>query len=677
MGCQIGVCKHAPEEQTSHLLSLPNEVLIKIISFLQETRDRVTLRFVCRRLQNLCLTPSLWREFTWADCSCREENRLYDVMEASGTHIKRLSFPQYFIRPGPLQTIGGTTQKLLKVSGMVKALQHCRNITYLNLPALDYVKRFDDVDMQLRKTIEGMEHLEVLNIHCATSFQPYLNLKIKLKELTIRTVIRSMEDIEGTQDWVANGFTPLNLNIVVLDGSIYPAMTSCKEFLLSVWLEWNSKVPTGYVACLKLYTSYKTPLCLFQNAPLFQLHYGETITLPFVLMRLHDIWLLLTDHDDGNKAVYKAKVFYRPSDQLYMYNILYNHRKDIQLQEQLDIFTNLTELDFSDDSSKFREIVPYCPQLQRLDFGHNARLRIDDLRMIATCCYNLQGMKLLGMRIPDIGLCMKAWKILSNMKLTYLSTDIAFLGSSLVMEDRQEKQLAALFARCTKLKALQLEGRYFLDIYEIEINSNVYKLLAYFPSLEYCRLSNYRSKQSSSVQEVLTSCKSLRYFYCNCSVKLSISSARNKNLQQLCISSKNTDLNDNFMDTISAHGGLIHVALFVNSVTTNGITTLIRNSPNLLTFGLYEQKQYKESYLESLNTSLHKKFAKRKLFTIGLFGIIQKMEDRYAIRHDEQYIEYDDWLQHTDLLALWTPHTLVDLNFTCRYGGLLTDADAS
>ena len=142
MGCQIGICKYASEEKTLHLLSLPNEVLIKIMSFVQETRDRITLRYVCRRLQNLFLTPSVWREFTWTDCSCREENRLYNIMETCGTHIKRLSFPQYFIRPGHLQTIGGTTQKLLKVSGMVKVLQHCSNLTYLNLPALDYVKCF-------------------------------------------------------------------------------------------------------------------------------------------------------------------------------------------------------------------------------------------------------------------------------------------------------------------------------------------------------------------------------------------------------------------------------------------------------------------------------------------------------------------------------------------------------
>ena len=248
------------------------------------------------------------------------------------------------------------------------------------------------------------------------------------------------------------------------------------------------------------------------------------------------------------------------------------------------------------------------------------------------------------------------------MKLIYLSTDIAFLGSSVKIEDIQKKQLAALVAQCTALQAIELHFSYGSRSV-VESNRNIYKLLAHFPSLEYCRLC-HGSEQSSCAEEVLTSCKSLRYFYCNSSVELSLPSASNKNLQQLCISSKTTDLDDNFMDTISNHGGLIHVALFLNSVTTNGITTLIRNSPNLLTFGLGEQKQYKESYLKSLNISLHKRFTKRKPFTIV---IIQKVEDSFGIHHNEQYMKYDDWLYNTDLLALWAPFKYADLTLTPSY----------
>ena len=665
MGCRIGVSKRDPEEvdaKTLHLLSLPNEVLVKIISFLPETLDKLTLRYVCRKLREVSLTSSLWRVFVWADCSCREENRLYNVMETCGVHVRRLSFPQQLVGPGALPIICGTTQRLMKISGMVKVLQHCSNLTHLNLPSLDYSNCFDDVDTQLKKTIEAMEYLEVLNIHCATTFRPYLNLGVKLKELTIRTVIHSKKDIEGTHDWATNGFTPPNLNVVVLNGSIFSAMERFREFLLSAWPKWTSRVRTGHVACLKLYGSYKAPLNLFQKAPMFHLQYGETVALPFV-NHTSDRWLLLTDPDDGNKVVHKAKSFNQLSDTVYQ--IIRNHRQN-QLQIY-DIITNLTELDFSQDNLDFKQIVVSCPHLKRLNLENNRSLRLEDLQVISTCCCNLKGLNLLGIPLQDVEFCMKAWEILSNMKLIYLSIDILFLGSSLVMDNVQEERLVALFMQCTTLQALELESEYSLNHYFKHRNENIHKLLSHFPSLEYCRIRyphNY--KQSGFAQDVLTHCKRLKYFYCSSSVRLSLSSACNNSLQQLFISSKNTDLDDNFINTVSAHGGLIHVALFVNSLTTNGITTLIRNSPNLFTFGLCEQKQREESYLESLSTLLHKKFAKRKLFTAGLFGIIQK-KDKLRNATDEEYINYEDWLQNTDLVGLWAPEVFSEFEEPSDY----------
>ena len=42
-----------------HFSSLPNEVLVKIISFLPETRDRAKLRYVSQKLRKISETPSL------------------------------------------------------------------------------------------------------------------------------------------------------------------------------------------------------------------------------------------------------------------------------------------------------------------------------------------------------------------------------------------------------------------------------------------------------------------------------------------------------------------------------------------------------------------------------------------------------------------------------------------
>ena len=41
------------------------------------------------------------------------------------------------------------------------------------------------------------------------------------------------------------------------------------------------------------------------------------------------------------------------------------------------------------------------------------------------------------------------------------------------------------------------------------------------------------------------------------------------------------------MNTISANGELVHVVLCVRSVTSEGVTVLIKNSPNLLTLHVH------------------------------------------------------------------------------------------
>ena len=53
--------KTASHETSDYFSSLPNEMLVKIMSLLPETQDRVKFRYVSRRLQKISETPLLWR----------------------------------------------------------------------------------------------------------------------------------------------------------------------------------------------------------------------------------------------------------------------------------------------------------------------------------------------------------------------------------------------------------------------------------------------------------------------------------------------------------------------------------------------------------------------------------------------------------------------------------------
>ena len=462
--------QHPPDDKTSYaadspgyLSSLPNELLVKIISLLPETQDRVKLRYVSRRLQKISETPSLWREVVWRDCYSYEEERLLNVMKSCGIHIRQLSFSQHMIHPmtlpiDALRIVNQTTMKLIKVSEMAKMLHYCSNLTHLSLPVLDHSKSLngggDGPDDQLSEAIQRMKYLEVLKVYCCSSCQPYLGLKMALKELTVYTVIHSYEDIEGFQNWMMNGFNPPNLN-VVLNGSINSAMIRLRDFLLVAWPKWNVQVPTGHTACLRLYSNYKVPLSLFQNAPVFQLRYGETVTLPYVRatnVGVDDQVLLLTDHDDGSKSVHKATLYLRPSRN--MHSILRDHGQDNQLQLD-NVVTNLTELDLSECNIDIKPIVGACPQLQQLNLTDIRSLRLEELQVIATCCCNLQGLNLMEIQTLDNNFCVNVWETLSSMKLTHLSMDTSLFGTTLG-DVHKMQQLIALFELCTTLQALEL-----------------------------------------------------------------------------------------------------------------------------------------------------------------------------------------------------------------------------
>ena len=279
------------------------------------------------------------------------------------------------------------------------------------------------------------------------------------------------------------------------------------------------------------------------------------------------------------------------------------------------------------------------------------------LRMIHTHCCNLQGLNLQQISTTRVYICiLKAWEVLSSMNLTYLHIDISFIGDSLKMDNACKKQLIALFKQCTTLQALELSSDpvdpYTDNVYDKP--NSVYELLSYFPSLEYCKLNG--NNQSTAVQDILTTCKNLRYFYCISYVQLSLPSVH-INLQQLHLSSGASDLNDNFMDAVSAQGGLIHVFFFINSVTSKGITTLIENSPTLLTFVCLHQKKGISSSLGSL---LEKKFAHRKLFNSGLFGLLQ-------VKRGQDLESYLCEMQNGCSLSDWPPKQFCDLLIRERF----------
>ena len=606
-----------------NLLSLPVELLVYIVSFLTEVRDKVKLRYVSRRVKSISETPSLWRKFVWRYYDRLEERCLCNLLKACGPHIAELSFPNH-VTP----------------SKLVKLLQRCGDVRHLSLS-----KETKLSIEQITNILQHMEHLSVLKIRLSVTISSLLQLTKNVEHLTIYIRSHNPDDwyLHVLHEWVVNDNAPKNLSIVTIVRYEYHVRyyDSLLLNLLQSWSEWNTEMPVSRKACLRLYTydSIALPLNLSDPLPVFQLQYGETTCLPLVnaskfgLLGLRDDLLLLTDCPNGSKMVNKAKIV-----SFSVRNSLNDSITDLSFVTHFDVGYTERQL----YSGHLEQIAIACPNLVWLNLFANAEClqNLQGLELISKCCEKLQALNLLCVPFQKIECQITFWDILSSMKLKELAIQLCTLKPQ--DEDDTDK-LIHRFQNCLSLQSLETCG--YCCMYCGEIEDDRPFLFAHFPSLSYCRLN---SDQPQSAKEIITTCQGLKIFYCSSYNYLILSSACYCILEQLCIQSENTDLNDTIMDTVSAHGGLVHVVFAVGSVPSEGITALINNSHKLITFNIitadqvYDKEGMKVN-LKALKAALKAKYSRRKLFMCGNLRLIQ--ENITCVQNVEEFLENTDLVQ--------------------------------
>ena len=181
-----------------NILSLPTEILLHILQFLTEARDRAKVLDVSRRLRSITETPSLWREFKWSYYNYHEKDHLLRLMKKFGKHIERLSFPQHVMLSRPAVKNVPHLAAAKSMHGLVNALYYCNYLTHLSLSIGPHL-----TSEQLREVVCNMKILEVLEVylphrglsseklvvHTDNTFKMLFNLSVKLKEIIIRLEI--------------------------------------------------------------------------------------------------------------------------------------------------------------------------------------------------------------------------------------------------------------------------------------------------------------------------------------------------------------------------------------------------------------------------------------------------------------------------------------------------------
>ena len=157
-----------------------------------------------------------------------------------------------------------------------------------------------------------------------------------------------------------------------------------QRLLTENWQLWNSKLPAGHTACLKIYKHFITPLNLSPVLPAFQLQFGQTAVLPFVHAKQCGIegsdYLQLTDCCRDGKIMYKATCT--------LLNCPQTNNNNISLIIHFDVALCKSFL-----PSHLEQLAIACPNLQQLVLsGCTQCLKsLQGLCAIAKHCHNLQG----------------------------------------------------------------------------------------------------------------------------------------------------------------------------------------------------------------------------------------------------------------------------------------------
>ena len=678
------------------LFNLPTELMVHVASFMT-ARDKVKLRYVSKRLRSVIETPSLWGEFVWPYYHTGDEGCVNNVLKVCGQHVKRLSIhvsagqdvlSYYDELDEDWSYFGAKPGGRLRRPKLLEMLcKYCSDVLELSL-----IVELERAHIQW--VLLRMKYLQKLDIHwCYDDIEQLLKVigenNKNLKELVIRPVfvLKSKSRLYGDEEeeqynrypwvryWISSGFVPQNVIIthfgaerdicscwIMLNTTPDDTADSLKEYCQD--FQPPSSMPAGRTGCIKLYSRCKAPLNLCTFLPTFYLEFGRTHTTPvpykklsdFGILGLREMLVMLIDGIQCGKVVHKASF-----GGGFLANLLRNQK--FKLNSIVSFLESVIEFDFlhskNGGAKHLEQLALVCPNLQRLSLQKSLGClkSLQGLRAIADSCRNLQGLNLLGIPVTEVECQVNLWQVLSDMKqLTHLAVDLCVLLPS----TNNKHILVSLFQKCRSLQAL--ESKSFCEGYRSQFVYKSLVILSHFPSLVHCRIDVGRHHDAPDVKtiypqlnklldEAIISSKELQCLFFASEFKQSLSALCNHSLQQLYIDSFRTSVPDTFMSAISAHGGLVHVVFNVRSVTVEGITVLVTNSPKLITFHSVMHDGYfcaKEEFI-SLKASLMRKFPHRQLFTAGSY-IAYIGGNRYQRFH---CITEEEQKCNTNLFSLW------------------------
>ena len=628
---------------------LPTELLLKIMCYLP-TRDKIMMRYVSRRLKHVSEIPLLWEEFVWPDYEPHHLRQVSDTLKTYGDRVRRILFPAHVcLAPMKVLEMGRCCTKVMHLS--------LSKTTQLTLDHLEEILCIMTHLQQLDLCIDG-SFMECTP--CSVCDDKFLGGLFKITagrvrklKLQINNYKNSVNIIAKLRKWATEAYYPLPSIIDILT-------VASKKVDYNFWSELSSKLLPFEIG---LYDNKIIPMNLYLPMPLRKFRVGPAATPPLIQLNNHGITGLricyLNEYDIGDAVRYtispigilsadKYGRVHRIFDSALLCNAkLFNRTNHLHAVSYAD-------MSYSDIRvSNLEQLAVVCPNLQRLNLKGNigCLAHLKGLIAIVHACQNLEGLNLAGIQSISLRSYLDLWELLSSIKrLTHLAIDLCMLKP---IDSDHKGCLIDMLKRCHSLKALELHCVRWCS----ECSTNKDFIFSHFPSLTYCRLSDF---VYSGLKYAITNCHKLKYLYEEFAFEelenlLPLSSVCH--LQQLYIDSLNAtyfNVTDELTHALSAHGGLECVVLHVNTITFSSLITLIKNSPNLV---LLHVSSNEELFGESCQKLYYKEKAKEmfsyhKLFAIGSFKVCVAGTVCVDGTSSQHVVEHAD-LFNTDLNSLW------------------------
>ena len=588
------------------LVDLPTELLVKILSYLP-TRDKIMIQYAARRFQDFSEIPLLWKEFNWADYEPRHQCSVSYTLKRCGKYVRQISFPAYV-----------TPTKVLEM------VHCCKEVTHLSLPEHTKVSMHD-----LEAIVKTLTYLRELKMFAGVNYiddQPTMQIiegllkaaASSVRELKLRTYDCALEQLlTGIQGWASRGY-PLP-SVISIFSEIRTA--SISEFF-KFWLASgsNSKLPSFEI---RLYDDESIPIKLYPPVLLRRYKFGSTAAVS--LIRLSSYGIVGLKHDIFHFTEYNHYGTVRHALTPERSKQLPVEGKHID--HSISCLHSVSYIDvsfLSVHSDHLKQFALVCPNLQFLNLGDYNGNCLKDLRGLHTIvctCQNLTSLNLEGIPVSLVESSLSLWELLSTLKkLAHLSIELCMLYDR---DNAKKKKLITIFKHCHSIQALEIQCRQKWK-HCIECDTNGDFLFSHFPSLQYCKMCNFRYP---AFPYLITNCHQLKYLHEFSTYRRGILPfSNNCYLQALTINSSRLNLTDESLQELSAHGELERAYLCVRSITIRGITILIKNSPNLIGLSIVS---YKRSIFNERDHNCDRNYTDRvremfphhKLFVVGQVAI--------------------------------------------------------